>query len=159
MNNIKCIMYFIKIVFILFIIKITLFNSKEINYHYSCDNKIRNNSNENIIKHSVLNNLTYIINNFDKNRYSYYNKKGFSFTSPISHNDTTFGYCSIYIKNISTKYDLLIDIINKIKKYCLNNDYFQGYFDDKNNIRICYDLIDSNVYIFKRKCYKSPKWF
>lgn len=154
MNNIKYIMYFIKIVFILFIIKITLINANIDNYTcYKKELNIWDYNNKYIIKESILNNLTSVINYFDKKR-----QNDFSFTSPISYNNYTFGYCSVNIKNISTKYELLVNIVNNFKNKCLINEFSQGFFDNENNIRICYDL-GPYLYIFKRKCYKSPKWF
>lgn len=156
-------MYLTKTIFILLFIKIFTSNAEIVNNNYNCSIKgynITDYSNKDIINESVLNNLTYVINNFKENKNSYNGKKGFSFTTPISYNNYTFGYCSINIKKIDINFDLLFNIINKLKNNCVNNEYSQGYFDNGKNIRICYDLINANYdELKKRKCYRFPKWY
>jgi hypothetical protein len=133
-------------------------NVNGFNKNYKCYKKgynIENYDNKGIIKTSIFNNLKYMINYFSKYKNIYNNINGFSYTSPIFYKNHTFGYCSLDIKNIPTKYESLYNIIEKIKENCINNDFSQGYFDNY-HIRICYDIINPNINIFKRRCYKSP---
>lgn len=114
-----------------------------------------------IIKDTVLNNITYVIDEFNNNSfYKKHYKNGFKFVTPIENNKNSFGIGIVYIKSFSTTLNLLNHIVNKMKKKCINNDYLKGNYDDGKDIKICYDLYQlySNN-TTKTICDDKPKWF
>lgn len=114
-----------------------------------------------LIKDTVLNNLTYVIDEFNnKSFYKKYYKNGFKFVTPIENNKNSFGIGIVYIKSFSTTLKLLNEIINNMKKKCINNEYLKGNYDDGKDIKICYDLYQ--LYYndtTKTICDDKPEWF